>query len=134
MFYIANQEGTYTNFNGIKLSLGESSILKYSNGAWEKILFPATSSYEGNDPTQMEDAPTYVLTHNGYAIKPMTGFDAVNDKGKTLTKVLQSLTEEAVGYSDFEDIKGRLSVAQNNKILVNGVVTNQNGGFITTPL
>ena len=135
VFYFANKEGTYTNFNGIKLSLGESSILKYSNGAWEKILFPATSSYEGNDPTQMENALIYVLTHNGNTIKPMTGFDAViNDKNQNLTKVLQSLSEEAVGYKDFEDIKGRLSVAQNNKILVNGVVTNRNGGFITTPL
>lgn len=42
--------------------------------------------------------------------------------------------EEAVGYSDFEDIKDRLSVAQSNKILINGVVTNQGNGFITTPL
>lgn len=53
---------------------------------------------------------------------------------KAVSDSLYSLTEEAVGYSDFEDIKGRLSVAQNNKILINGVVTNQNNGFITTPL
>lgn len=53
---------------------------------------------------------------------------------KVVSDSLYSLSEEAVGYSDFEYINGRLSVAQNNKVLVNGVVTNQNGGFITTPL
>ena len=34
VFYFANQEGTYTNFNGIELSLGESAILKYNNGTY----------------------------------------------------------------------------------------------------
>ena len=93
MFYIANQEGTYTNFNGIKLSLGESSILKYSNGAWEKILFPALDSYVNSDPSNMEDAATYVLTHNGENIKPMTTFDAVFDTdGKPLTDVVNSIS------------------------------------------
>lgn len=110
VFYIANQEGTYTNFNGITLSLGESYILKYSNGVWE-----------------------------GNAIKPMTTFDAViNDKYKTLSEVLQSLSEKAVGYNDFEDIKGRLSVAYDNAILQNGVIVRgewfTNSGFITIPL
>ena len=47
---------------------------------------------------------------------------------------LYSLAEEAVGYDDFEDIKGRLSVAQNNKILKDGIVIDENRGFITTPL
>lgn len=93
VFYIANQAGTYTNFNGITIALGESYILKYSNGVWEKILFPATSSYEDNDPTQMEDAPTYVLTHNGENIKPMTTFDAVFDTDrKSLTDVVDSIS------------------------------------------
>lgn len=93
VFYFANQEGTYTNFNGIKLSLGESAILKYNNGTWEKEIFPATSSYEENDPTQMEDATTYVLTHNGENIKPMTTFDAVFDTdGKPLTDVVDSIS------------------------------------------
>lgn len=94
VFYLANQEGTYTNFNGIKLSLGESAILKYSNGAWEKILFPALDAYEDSGHTQMENAHTYVLTHNGNVIKPMTDFDSVvSNKYQTLTKVLQSLWE-----------------------------------------
>lgn len=53
---------------------------------------------------------------------------------KVVSDSLYSLSEEAVGYDDFEDIKGRLSVAQNNKILIDGVVTKQNDGFITTPL
>lgn len=53
---------------------------------------------------------------------------------KAVSDSLYSLSEKTVGYSDFEDIKDRLSVAQYNKILVNGVVTNQNNGFITTPL
>lgn len=93
LFYFANQEGTYTNFNGIKLSLGESSILKYSNSVWEKILFPALDSYEDNSPTQMEDAPTHVLAHNGENIKPMTTFDAVFDTdGKSLTDVVDSIS------------------------------------------
>lgn len=93
VFYLANQEGTYTNFNGIKLSLGESSILKYSNGTWEKILFPALDSYVNSDPSNMEDAPTYVLTHNGENIKPMTTFDAVfNTDGKSLTGVVDSIS------------------------------------------
>lgn len=53
VFYIANQEGTYTNFNGIKLLLGESSILKYSNGAWEKILlFELVNNLETDDATK----------------------------------------------------------------------------------
>ena len=93
VFYLANQEGTYTNFNGIKLSLGESAILKYNNGTWEKEIFPATSSYEDNDPTKMEDATTYVLTHNGENIKPMTTFDAVFDTDrKSLTDVVDSIS------------------------------------------
>ena len=53
---------------------------------------------------------------------------------KVVSDSLYSLTEEVVGYSDFEDIKGRLSVAQNNKVIKDGTVTNQNRGFITTPL
>lgn len=93
VFYLANQDGTYTNFNGIKLSLGESAILKYNNGTWEKEIFPATSSYDGNDPTKMEGAPTYVLTHNGENIKPMTTFDAVFDTDrKSLTDVVDSIS------------------------------------------
>lgn len=46
--------------------------------------------------------------------------------------------EEAVGYDDFEDIKGRLSVAYDKAILQNGVIVSgewfANSGFITTPL
>lgn len=93
VFYLANQEGTYTNFNGIKLSLGESAILKYNNGTWEKILFPALDSYVNSDPSNMEDATTYVLTHNGENIKPMTTFDSVfNTDGKPLTDVVDSIS------------------------------------------
>lgn len=53
---------------------------------------------------------------------------------KVVSDSLYSLSEEAVGYDDFEDIKGRLSVAQNNKVIKDCTVTNINGGFITTPL
>lgn len=92
VFYFANQDGTYTNFNGIKLSLGESAILKYNNGTWEKEIFPDTSSYENNDYTKMENATTYVLTHNGNAIKPMTTFDSVfNTGGKSLTGIVGNM-------------------------------------------
>ena len=93
VFYIANGKGTYTNFNNIMLSSGESAILKYNNGTWKKEIFPDTSSYEGNGPTQMEGAPTYVLTHNGENIKPMTTFDAVFDTdGKSLTDVVDNIS------------------------------------------
>ena len=93
VFYLANQDGTYTNFNGIKLSLGESAILKYNNGTWKKEIFPDTSSYENNDHTKMENATTYMLTHNGENIKPMTTFDSVFDTdGKSLTDVVDNIS------------------------------------------
>lgn len=101
VFYFANQDGTYTNFNGIKLSLGESAILKYNNGTWEKEIFPDTSSYADNDHTKMENATTYVLTHNGDAIKPMTTFDAVFDAGgKSLTDIVGNMGDLEVEGED----------------------------------
>lgn len=57
VFYIASQAGSYSNFNNIEISKGESVILKWNSGTWEKSAF-----------------------------KPMTDFNSVfDDDGKTIT-------------------------------------------------
>ena len=57
---------------------------------------------------------------------------------KVVSDSLYSLSEEAVGYDDFKDIKDRLSVAYDKAMLQNGVIVSgvwpANLGFITAPL
>lgn len=63
IFYIATTAGSYSNFNNIEVSKGESAILKWNNGTWEKSSF-----------------------------KPMTDFNSVFDaEGKSLTQELDTL-------------------------------------------
>lgn len=57
---------------------------------------------------------------------------------KAVNDSLYPLTEKAVGYDDFEDIKDRLSVAHDKAFLQNGVIVSDVWpaalGFITAPL
>ena len=82
----------------------------------------------------MKDSWSTVVTDwQGVDDKPVYKSDNLAKSGS-----LYSLTEKAVGYDDFEDIKDQLSVAYDKAMLQNGVIVSgfwpANLGFITTPL
>lgn len=45
VFYIATQAGTYSNFNSIEVTNGESAILKWNNGTWAKSSFKPMTDF-----------------------------------------------------------------------------------------
>ena len=45
VFYIATQAGTYSNFNSIEVTNGESAILKWNNGTWAKNTFKPMTDF-----------------------------------------------------------------------------------------
>lgn len=64
VFYFANQEGIYTNFNNIKVLKGESAILKWNNGTWTKITFNPTTNFNSVFNTEGNNLNTVITNIN----------------------------------------------------------------------
>ena len=77
----------------IAQELGESEDKVMSQKAIKTEFDKRVDSYRDSDPTSIKNATTYVLTHNGENIKPMTTFDSVFDTdGKSLTNVVDNIS------------------------------------------
>ena len=64
VFYFANQEGTYTNFNNIKVLKGESAILKWSNNTWIKTTFNPITTFNSVFNTEGNNLNTIITNIN----------------------------------------------------------------------
>ena len=64
VFYFANQEGTYTNFNNIKVLKGESAILKWSNNTWIKTTFNPITTFNSVFNTEGNNLNTVITNIN----------------------------------------------------------------------
>lgn len=139
MYYFATVAGTYKNFGGLVVPLGINVLYSENGSSWvnttllevaqelgvstNKVVSQKAVSDKLSDLTEKKFDKENIAQEFGDSEELVMSQKAVSDS-----------LEEIVGHSGFEDIKDRLSVAQNNKVIKDGTVTNINGGFITTPL
>ena len=64
VFYFANQEGTYINFNNIKILKGESAILKWNNNTWIKTTFNPITNFNSVFNTEGKNLNTVITNIN----------------------------------------------------------------------
>ena len=64
IFYFANQEGTYTNFNNLKVLKGESAIFKWNNNTWIKTTFNPITNFNSVFNTEGNNLNTVITNIN----------------------------------------------------------------------